>query len=93
MTPAELLGSERMRSLLSQLRQRFDYILLELPPAGEKREALAAAAMTDGILVVMRQKRCSRSVLTAALDRLEWAGARILGIVYRRGSRRKAGKG
>lgn len=93
MTPAELLGSERMRSLLSQLRQRFDYILLELPPVGEKREALAAAAMTDGVLVVMRQKRCSRSALSAALDELEWAGARILGIVCRRGSRRKAGKG
>lgn len=93
MTPAELLDSERMERLLAQLRQRFDYILLALPPAGEKEDALAAAAMADGILVVLRQKRCSRSALTAALDRLEWAGARILGIVYRRGSRRKAGKG
>lgn len=82
LTPAELLGSEQMQTLLAQLRKDYDYILLELPGILENTDALAASRFADGMLLTLRQKRSSRTALQLALDRLESVGVRVLGLVY-----------
>ncbi len=80
--PMELLSSERMNQLLEQLKQSYDYIILDLPPVGEVSDALAVAKETDGVLLVVRQNYCDRISMTAAIRQFEFVGARILGIVY-----------
>ena len=56
-------------------------------------DALAAAALADGILVIVRQKRSSRIHLIRTADRLEQSGARILGVIFLRKGRKRAGEG
>ena len=80
--PMELLSSARMEKLLARLRESYDYIILDLPPVGEVGDALAAAKLTDGILVVIRQNYCDRNALTAAIHQFEFVGAKILGTVF-----------
>ena len=79
--PMELLSSVRMEKLIAHLRESYDYIILDLPPVGEVGDALAAAKLTDGMLVVARQNYCDRIALNSAIRQLEFVDAKILGIV------------
>ena len=80
--PIELLSSARMEKLLNILRERYDYILLDLPPVSEVSDALAMAKETDGILLVVRQHYCDRMVLSAAVHQFAFVDSRVLGVVY-----------
>ena len=80
--PMELLSSGRMEKMLSQLRGHYDYIILDLPPVGEVGDALAAAKLTDGMLIVVRQNLCDRIALNSAIRQFEFVDAKILGLVF-----------
>ena len=82
--PMELLSSSRMEKMLATLRETYDYIILDLPPVGEVGDALAAAKLTDGILLVVRQHYCNRFALNAAVRQFEFVDAKILGVVLNR---------
>lgn len=80
--PMELLSSGRMERMLERLREHYDYILLDLPPVAEVGDALAAAKLTDGMLIVVRQNLCDRIALNAAIRQFEFVDAKILGLVF-----------
>ena len=80
--PIELLSSQKMTNFLKQLRQQYDYVILDLPPVGEVSDAMAVAKEMDGILLVVRQNYCDRIVLKDAVRQFEFINARILGVVY-----------
>ena len=80
----ELLSSNRMSKMIELLRQRYDYIILDLPPVGEVGDALAVAKMTDGMLLVVRQNYCDRIALNSAVRQFTFVDARILGVVFNR---------
>lgn len=80
--PMELLSSRRMALMIERLRQNYDYIILDLPPVGEVGDALAAAKLTDGMLMVVRQNYCDRIALNSAIRQFEFVDAKILGIVF-----------
>ena len=103
--PIELLNSERMRKALDQLRSAYDYIILDLPPVGEVSDALVVSKLVDGILLVVRQNYCNRTLLSAAVKQFTFVETRILGVVmncaeeelgtytkYYRGYRRSYGR-
>jgi succinoglycan biosynthesis transport protein ExoP len=77
----ELLSSVKMERMVTALRENYDYIILDLPPVGEVGDALAAAKRTDGMLVVVRQNYCNRSLLSAAVKQFGFVETRILGVV------------
>lgn len=82
--PVELLSSERMMKMLDYLREKYEYIILDLPPVGEVSDALAVAKRTDGVVMVVRQNYCDRMALTEAVRQFEFVEARILGVVFNR---------
>ena len=79
--PMELLSSARMEKMLEQLREKYDYILVDLPPVDEVSDALAMAKLTDGMLMVVRQNYCNRIALGAAVRQFEFVKAKLLGVV------------
>lgn len=80
--PVELLSSARMSKALTTLREHYDYVIMDLPPVGEVSDALAVAKETDGMLLVVRQDYCNRSMLGEAVRQFEFVGAKILGVIY-----------
>ena len=80
--PTELLGSEAMRKLLDALSERYEYILLDTPPVCTVADASILAKSTSGVLVVVRQNVADREVVSEALQKLEFANAKILGFVF-----------
>ena len=80
--PVELLSSEKMRKALELMRERYDYIILDLPPVGEVTDAMAVANVTDGMLLVVRQNYCDRLVLSDAARQFDFIETKILGLVF-----------
>lgn len=52
--PSELLGSKRMNHLLNELKEMYDFIIFDTPPALAVTDAKILSAITDGILLVVR---------------------------------------
>ena len=80
--PVQLLSSEKMTKFLTILREKYDYVILDLPPVGEVSDAMAVAKETDGMLLVVRQNYCDRVVLKDAVRQFDFIEAKILGVVY-----------
>ena len=78
----ELLGSERMEKIINKFKGVYDYIILDLPPVEEVSDALVAAKLADGVLLVVRQDYCNRTSVENAVKQLEFVNAKILGIIF-----------
>ena len=79
--PAELLGSEEMRKLLTQLSEKFAHIIIDSPPAISFTDASILATMVDGVVLVVHGGHSSRAVVRRAKQQLLDVGANIFGIV------------
>lgn len=82
--PADLLATSTFHNLLLDLRERFDRIVVDTPPAGTIADALTLAPLADGVLVVAHSGRVSRTALAHVLERLSNARANVLGVVLNR---------
>ena len=80
--PSELLGSDRMVSLLEVLREHYDFIILDLPPVTAVTDALVACKLVDGMVVVVRSDRAVRGALAETIRQLRLVNAHILGFVF-----------
>lgn len=91
--PIELLSSHKMKKLMDSFRTQYDYIILDMPPVGEVSDALVAAKLADGVLLVVRQNYCNRLVMEDTIRQFEFVGARILGMVVSYASDNASGYG
>jgi capsular exopolysaccharide synthesis family protein len=76
-----LLSSERMRTRMAELRNEFQYVLVDIPPLSRHAEALSVARMTDGVIMVLEAESTRREAARAAAANLRSAGVPILGAV------------
>jgi capsular exopolysaccharide synthesis family protein len=79
--PAELLGSEEMRRLLSSLGEKFNHIIVDSPPAISFTDASILSTFVDGVILVVHGGRSSRAVVRRAKQQLLDVGAHIFGVV------------
>lgn len=79
--PIELLTSRRFRSLLEVVSKAYDYVIVDLPPVGPVSDAVTVAKNMDGIVMVVRENICPRSVLVECVEQLRYAKANIVGFV------------
>lgn len=80
--PSELLASRAAKTLLSELRNQFDYVIVDSTPLLAVTDAALLAAGSDGVLIIARfgHTRCDQ--LTHAVESLESVGAPVLGAVF-----------
>ena len=76
----DVLGSRAMDELLARLRQDFDFVILDCPPALAVSDALTMAHKADGLLFLVRWRVTSAQAADAALTALRSAGANVLGV-------------
>ena len=79
--PSELLGSLRMQQLIEDMREKYNYIIIDTPPINMVTDAMVLAPCTDGVLVVVRSGVSERGPVAHAVAQLEYAQAKILGFV------------
>ena len=89
--PAELVGSDRMAEIFTELGQRFDHIVLDSPPVLAVTDATIMAGLVDGVVLIAESGRTHRAGLMRTRAILENAGGRILGVVLNKLDLRREG--
>ncbi len=79
--PSELVGSAGMLSLVEQLEQSFDLVIIDTPPVLPVSDALLIGVNVGGIVLVARMAETSRAALKKAVESVAKVNARLLGVV------------
>ena len=80
--PAELLGSQKMLDLLSELEKTYELILIDMPPINIVSDPLVLSAQVAGCLFVVRQNYSDHREVRKALISAEMTGMNVLGFVF-----------
>jgi capsular exopolysaccharide synthesis family protein len=79
--PIALLNSDKMKQLIQQWQEVYDYVLIDTPPIGVITDAKTIANQVDTILFVTGIQRVSRKAMSNALDILYGSQCNIAGVV------------
>jgi len=82
--PAELLGSQRMNTLVAQLREIADVVVFDAPPLLAVTDAQVLAKQTQGVLLVINTEKTPRAMVARAVESLERTNVRLFGAVLNR---------
>ncbi|MCD7919391.1 MAG: CpsD/CapB family tyrosine-protein kinase [Clostridiales bacterium] len=80
--PTSLLESEQMEQLLETVRKKYDYIFIDLPPVTTVADALILAKYLDGFLLVVKHGQSQYRAISAMMNQLKFANAKVLGVIY-----------
>ena len=87
--PVELLDSERFRSFIREVREEYDYVLIDNAPVGPVIDAAVVARACDGVILVMAIGKISARLARSCKVQLEKSGCPILGTVLNHTERRR----
>lgn len=79
--PAELCSSPQVRELIEELRQEFDFVIIDTPPLLAVTDAGPIAARVDGVILTLRIKKNVRVSAERAAEMLHNIGANCIGLV------------
>jgi capsular exopolysaccharide synthesis family protein len=79
--PVQLISSPRMEQLLVELTHRADVVIVDTPPILGVADAAIMAAVSDGVLLVLRANQTSRQAVQLTIEALRKAKSRLVGAV------------
>ena len=79
--PAELLASSNMATLLAELCDQYDHIVIDTPPTLSVTDAVIMATRADAVILVIRAGQTTKQALRRARDVLTQVNARICGVL------------
>jgi len=79
--PADLLASEQMKQFVLALRERYEYVIFDSPPALSVTDPLIVSSLSDGLVLVIRQGFCTRAMLLRAAEIFRDVDIKVYGFV------------
>lgn len=79
--PAELLSGPRLHELLDPLKQKYDLVIIAATGILAAADAQLLASQTDAVLMVLAKGKIKPEEAVKGKERLDFAGARLLGTV------------
>ena len=79
--PAELSTSPQVKDLIEELREQFDFVIVDTPPLLAVTDPCPVAARVDGVVLTLRIKKNVKISAERATDILRNLGANIVGLV------------
>ena len=85
------VSPEQMIKLTDELREEFDYVLLDCAPIGAAIDAAVIAKHCDGAILVVAQGMASGRLIQTVKKQMEASGVRVLGAVLNKVRMKKSG--
>jgi capsular exopolysaccharide synthesis family protein len=79
--PAAVIESSELRRLMEDVRERYDFVILDTNPLGLTNDALLIQPYSDGIVIVTRPNYTEENVVGEAIDQLTEAELGLLGVI------------
>lgn len=74
--------SDKFKNLIAELREEYDYVLLDSPPVLQFSDYIHIAKVADGVLFLVAYASTTKSQVSSAVKELKTNGANILGTVF-----------
>jgi receptor protein-tyrosine kinase len=78
---ASLLSSDRLRERLTELRNTFDFIVIDAPPLSQYSDATMLGKLSDGLVIVIEADSTRKKVASAVTETLRSLHIPILAAV------------
>lgn len=82
--PSELLGSQSMGHLITELEKSFDSIIIDAPPLLPVTDAAVLSQHVGGVVLVVGAQKIKLNDLEKSFKALQMVGANVLGVVLNR---------
>ena len=81
--PIRLLGSERMKSLMQELRNsnRYDLIILDVPPSLGLADSSLVSEYCDGLILIVTLKKVNKNYPLESINQIQNRKGNILGVI------------
>ena len=79
--PAEMLGSKAMSAFLEEMKEHFDYIILDTPPVQVVADEQILSTKVDGTIIVVRAGVTKKEDVNDTVNTLKKVNANIIGTV------------
>lgn len=79
--PTELLESPKMKELISELEEQYDYVIYDTPPAYVISDAAVLGKYMDGTFIIVKHNYTEKKVTAKTKSNLENAGVKLLGAI------------
>jgi capsular exopolysaccharide synthesis family protein len=79
--PSEILASKKLLGLIDTLKEQYDMIIFDTPPALAVTDAQIMATKVDGVILVVDQGRVKKEAAAKMKASLDHVNAHILGVV------------
>lgn len=90
--PSEMLAQEKMQKVVDELKEKFDFVIVDAPPISIVTDAAVLGKYVDGAVLVVRSKFASRDAVALAKKKLMDVDVKILGAVITRFEAKKSAK-
>ena len=78
---ADLYASEKFEAFLTEMRQRYDYVIIDTPPVLVVPDARVVGQFVDAIIYTVKWDYTPRSQVSAGLNMFENVGLKVTGLV------------
>jgi len=90
--PAELLNSQRMKTLIEEAKKSFDFVLIDSPPVLAVIDPIILSSMSDSTILVVRQGKTNKKAFVKAVEELQKGASRIIGVIFNEVKLSQSGK-
>jgi polysaccharide biosynthesis transport protein len=79
--PSEIIGSNKMVTVINKLRDRYERIIIDSPPITAVTDAAVLAKYADGIIIIIRCGETHVEIIKNGLNQLRSVNAHIFGAI------------
>jgi polysaccharide biosynthesis transport protein len=79
--PSELLGSQKMNQILTQLKGISDILIIDSPPIMAVTDAAILGPKVDGVLLIVEPGKTRLAAARHTVEQMQRVGANLLGVV------------
>lgn len=79
--PTDILAAAKTKDVIEDLRNQWDYVILDCAPIIPVADATLLGPMSDGVLIIYQVGKSSRHMLLRALKQIQVGESQLLGIV------------
>ncbi len=80
-TPTQILNNPKFREMISELRERYDRIIIDSPPLAAVSDALNLLPAADGVLYVVKYNNVSHKMASVKLRNIKDSNKPLLGVI------------
>ena len=79
--PSEMLGSKAMTTFLEEMKNHFDYIIMDTPPIGAVTDSQVLSTKVDGTILVVKAGKTKKDAVINAVNAIKKVNGNIIGTV------------